>query len=106
MSWRGRKYSVPTQFVGKTVEVKERVDGQVLEIYSLRERIAEPRKTSQKGQWSIETTHFQKLISLMQGEWDPPNPVSDRSVPDNLEGSYPLPQVATRDLAVYEQVIP
>ena len=106
VSWRGSKYSVPIQFVGKTVEVKERVDGQVLELYYLSERIAEHRKTSQKGQWSIDTTHFQKLISLMQVEWDPPNPVSDRSVPDDLEGSYPLPDVATRDLAVYEQVIP
>ena len=106
MSWRGSKYSVPIQFVGKTVEVKERVDGQVLELSYLRERMAEHRKTSQKGQWSIDTTHFQKLISLMQVEGDPPNPVSDRSVPDNLEGSYPLAQVATRDLAVYEQVIP
>ncbi len=105
VSWQGRRYSVPVRFVGKLVEVRELLDGEAIEIYYFGEQIANHRIPQQKGQWSIDPVHFRGLTSKMRPSWDPPQPVSDPMTPRGPAGSHPIPQVAVRELAVYEQLV-
>jgi hypothetical protein len=52
--------------MGKVVEVKEPVDGNMIQIFHLGERIASHQILPKVGQWSIDPSYFQGVISRLQ----------------------------------------
>jgi len=103
VSWHGNRYSVPTHLVGKTVEVKQPIDDQTIKIYHLGEMVAIHRILPGKGQWSIDPAHFRGLTHKV---WSPYNQISpEPATPRGPGGCHPIPQVAVRDLSVYEQLV-
>lgn len=103
VSWRARRYSVPAHLVGKVVEVREPVDGEVVHIFYLGERVATHRIPPEKGRWSIDPSHYQGLVPGI--ERFPGRRAPEPVTPPGPGGSHPIPQVAARDLSVYEQLV-
>jgi len=92
VSWRASKYSVPAHLVGKVVEVRQPLDEDIVQIFYLDQMVASHRVLPKKGQWSIDPSHFEGLVPRM-------------SPSEPMTSSHPIPQVAVRDLSVYEQLI-
>ena len=103
VSWQGRRYSVPAHLVGKGVEVTEPVEGDVIQIFHLGEMVASHRILPDRGKWSIDPAHFRGLVSKIhslhkQSALEPMTAAGPG-------GSHPIPQVAVRNLSVYEQLV-
>ncbi len=103
VSWRGKKYSVPAHLVGKVVEARQPVAGQLVQIFHLGQMVASHRILPEKGRWSIDPSHFQGLVSAMRSHRD--WPASALTTAAGPGGSHPIPQVAVRELSVYEQLV-
>lgn len=103
VSWRGCQYSVAAHLVGTVVEIREPVEGHVIQIFHRGALVASHRRLRGTGQWSIDPTHYPKV--------EPPRHLSAQRPPTGAltpagpGGSHLIPQVAVRDLAIYNHCL-
>lgn len=109
LSYRGNRYSVPYQYAGKTVMVREPVAGGRIEIYRDTTVIAEHRLAAGRGGMILDQTHYQglegqrrdrgpaKVVAALSppAQWTPGPGVGRGFVP---------PEVEQRSLRVYQEV--
>lgn len=107
ISYQGVRYSVPHSYVGKTVTVREPVEGGVLRIYFRDEPIAAHPKSGQKGATIMDEEHYRGLTLPRTGvareTIEPPHGARLSAGP-GVGVAFMAPDVEVRPLSVYEQM--
>jgi len=109
LSYGGNRYSVPFRFAGKTVLVREPVNGGRIEIYSDVKVIAEHRLAAGRGAMVIDPAHYEGLAEQRRRRGPAPPPESSPGAVELTPGpgvgrGFLAPAVEQRSLAVYEEV--
>lgn len=105
ISYRGNRYSVPFPYVGKTVIVREPLDGGVLRIFHRQDRIAEHVLASGKGAMVMEREHYGSLPCMNRVRIATTHEAVRELVPGPGVGlHHAVPEVELRPLTTYEEV--
>jgi len=110
LSYRGNRYSAPHRYAGKNVVVREPVEGGRIWICYQEATVAEHRLAEGRGQTVIDGEHYQGLPGRKRLEQpDASGLPTALRLPELAAGPgvgrhYPVPEVAVRPLAVYEEV--
>ncbi len=104
LSYRANRYSVPHQYVGKRVVVKEPVDGLRIQVCYQEQTIAEHPLCGGRGEMVIDPEHYRGLPRSVR-----PRavvvPVGRELMPGPGVGRhFVVPEVEVRPLVVYEEV--
>ncbi|MGH9556197.1 MAG: Mu transposase domain-containing protein [Terriglobales bacterium] len=108
LSYRGNRYSVPWRHVGKTVLVKEPVEGGRIRIYDRAEGIAEHVLAEGRGVMVMEPEHYRGLAQRDRGcgpaPATPPQPCVKLAPGPGVGRGFVAPEVEQRSLSIYEEV--
>lgn len=105
ISYKGNRYSVPYVYAGKTVTVREMLDGGILRIFHQQERIAEHPLAVGKGAMVTVATHYGNLPRRERAPILPTHEPLRELVPGPGVGlHHAVPEVELRPLARYEEV--
>jgi len=105
ISYQGNRYSAPYSYAGKTVTVRETLDGGILRIFHQQDRIAEHRLAVGKGAMVIEATHYGNLPWKERAPLVPTQEPARELMPGPGVGlHHAVPEVELRPLARYEEV--
>jgi len=102
VSWRGCRYSVAAHLVGTIVEVREPLDGEVVQIFHRGEPVASHRRLTTTGHWSLDPQHYAAIAAPRRAQSTPP--AAHLTTPAGPGGGQLIPQVAVRDLATYDHL--
>lgn len=111
ISYRGNRYSVPHRYAGKTVVVKEPVEGGRIVICHQQERIAEHRLAAGQGAMVIDQEHYRGLRRSERGrdgfapltvKAKPARPQRALAAGPGVGRDFVVPEVEVRPLAIYE----
>jgi transposase len=91
ISYRGNRYSVPYELVGKTVVVRHPVAGERITIWHQQNKVAAHALGPGAGRMAIDPEHYRGLPRKQRPQSPPP-------------AGLPMPEVETRPLSVYEEV--
>ena len=107
ISYRGVRYSVPHAYVGKTVTVREPVEGGSIRIYFREEQIASHDLSSEKGAMIINQEHCRGLVSthrwFSRVQTQKLNGVKLPAGP-GVGVAFMAPEVEVRPLSIYEHM--
>ena len=105
ISYNGNRYSAPYSYAGKTVTVRETLDGGILRIFHQQDRIAEHRLATGKGAMVMEAAHYGNLPRRERAPIIPTQESLRELVPGPGVGlHHTVPEVELRPLARYEEV--
>lgn len=105
LSYRGNRYSVPHNYAGKTITVREALDSGIIRIFHQQDCVAEHRLAEGKGEMVIEAAHYGSLPRRHR----PPRQSIETEAVELTPGPgvglhHVVPEVEIRSLSNYEEV--
>ncbi|MGB6132544.1 MAG: IS21 family transposase [Acidobacteriaceae bacterium] len=102
VSYRGNRYSAPHLYAGKTVLVREPLDGGLLRIFHQQDLIAEHALAKGKGEAVVERAHYGNLPRRPRGPISTAPAIVSELMPGPGVGlHYTIPEVELRPLSIY-----
>ena len=105
VSYCGNRYSVPHNYAGKSVVVREPLDASRIRIFHQRDLIAEHRLATGKGGMIVDPAHYarlprrERILTLTA-----PAAIAELTPGPGVGLHHPVPVVELRSLAIYEEV--
>lgn len=104
-SYRGNRYSTPHAYAGKSVLVREPLDGNRIRVFHQQDLIAEHEMATGKGAMIVDPSHYANLPRRSRIPSSPAVTTLAQLTPGPGVGlHYTIPVVELRSLAMYEEV--
>jgi hypothetical protein len=105
VSYRGNRYSVPHNYTGKSMVVRQPLDSGTIRIFHHQDLIAEHKTATGKGEMVVERAHYGKLPRSPRISTSTAPALTAELTPGPGVGlHHPVPVVELRSLAIYEEV--
>ena len=106
VSYCGNRYSVPPDYAGKSMVVRQALDSGTIRIFHHQDLIAEHQAATGKGEMVVERTHYEKLRRNPCTSTSTVPALTVELTPGPGVGLHrPAPVVELRSLAIYEEVV-
>ena len=103
VAYRGNRYSVPHQFAGNSVVVREPLDGAAIRIFHQHDLVAEHRLSADRGEMILEPSHYASLprrsrMPVLRTS----SPAVELTPGPGVGLHYVAPEVEFRPLSIYQ----
>ena len=102
VSYRGNRYSVPHEYAGRSVLVREPLDSRTIRVFDRQQLVAEHRLATGKGAMVVQPSHYGNLPRRARMAIAPAVTVLAELAPGPGVGlHYAIPEVELRPLSIY-----